>query len=127
MASETLGRLLSQAELKIIPMRSDQAHSAFQFGRASTCQFLQERRRQRIGIAGALREINAGTVGDGSRPRRRGQQLVGLFHLGRQLIHQFQACRHQLSAMGGEVTVPDVEGLQQPRVGAVSAAGGGFQ
>ena len=60
-------------------------------------------------------------ITDGRRPRSGRQQLIRLLHLGRQLVHQIDPGGHQLGAVRGEMTVPDVERVQCALVAAIAA------
>ena len=89
--------------------------------------FFQQRRPQNIDVRPVGFDLDAGVIRDRRGPRRRRQQLVTLLHLGRQLVHQRHPGGHQLRAVGRQMPVPHVEGVQRATVAAESGAGRRFQ
>ena len=75
----------------------------------------------------AVDEFHAAAVADGRRPRPGSQQLAGLFHLGGELVDQIDTGSDELGTVRGQMPVPDVQGVQDSAIAAMTPRGRGLE
>ena len=136
MAGKAFRDLVAQPQFEIVPMRTDQADAAFQLGLPAPRQRVQQRGFDEL-RAGATRfrgaavdefhgpavdEFHAAAVADGRRPRPGSQQLAGLFHLGGELVDQIDTGSDELGTVRGQMPVPDVQGVQDSAIAAMTGS-----
>ena len=91
MAGKAFRRLIAEPQFEIVAMRTDQTHSALEFGGPLRGQFLQQRGLEEFDatVPLAASSSTASTPNCGSESaagtRSRGQQLIRLLHLGGQV------------------------------------------
>ncbi len=132
MAGKAFRHLIAKPQFEVVAVRAHQAHPAFELGVAAPRQRIQQRGLEQLRAAIArgslvLDHVDAAAVLDRGRSGRRRQQLVRLFHLGRELVDQLDACSDQLGAVRGEVPVPHVERVEHTAVAAMAGGSSGFQ
>lgn len=133
MARISFRRLIAEDQFEVVAMRTDQAHSPFDFLGTHLREPLQERGLDQftvvvlghprgIGEFCRKRIVETAPIAQDRRTRFRCDRPVGLDHMRREVVQECDPCGQQLRPVRREMSVPHVEGRQRTRTITRSSA-----